>query len=135
AAKSGSRVIINTSPEPFTNWTASVVEDVAVIGGLWTALHYPWLFIALMIVFILLMIWLLPKLWRGIKKVFGFIGRLFGHGETDKPERGNTLYGVDAGPDEDEIEKKIKKLNDLLQKKLITQEDYQKKKSELLEKF
>lgn len=135
ATKSGSRVIINTSPEPFTNWTASVVEDIAVIGGLWTALHYPWLFIALMIVFILLMIWLLPKLWRGIKKVFGFIGRLFGHGKTDKPERGNTFYGLDAGPDGDEIEKKIKKLNDLLQKKLITQEDYQKKKSELLEKF
>ena len=61
AAKSGSRVIINTSPEPLTNWTASVAEDILVIGGLWTALHYPWLFIALMIVFILLMIWLLPK--------------------------------------------------------------------------
>ncbi|MGD2150537.1 MAG: DUF4126 domain-containing protein [Desulfobacterales bacterium] len=84
ATKSGSRVIINTSPEPFTNWTASVVEDILVIGGLWTALHHPWLFIALMIVFILLMIWLLPKLWRGIKKVFGFIGRLFGYGKTDE---------------------------------------------------
>jgi hypothetical protein len=85
ATKSGSRVIINTSPEPFTNWTASVVEDILVIGGLWTALHYPWLFIALMIVFILLMIWLLPKLWRGIKKVFGFIGRLFGYGKIEEP--------------------------------------------------
>jgi hypothetical protein len=84
ATKSGSRVIINTSPEPFTNWTASVVEDILVIGGLWTALHYPWLFIALMIVFILLMIWLLPKLWRGIKKVFGFIGRLFGYGKIEE---------------------------------------------------
>ena len=85
ATKSGSRVIINTSPEPFTNWTASVVEDILVIGGLWTALHYPWLFIMLMIVFILLMIWLLPKLWRGIKKVFGFIGRLFGYQKTGEP--------------------------------------------------
>ncbi|MBW1958967.1 MAG: DUF4126 domain-containing protein [Deltaproteobacteria bacterium] len=85
ATKAGSRVIINTSPEPFSNWTASVVEDILVIGGLWTALNYPWLFIALMIVFILLMIWLLPKLWRGIKKVFGFIGRLFGYGKTNEP--------------------------------------------------
>ncbi|MBW2195031.1 MAG: DUF4126 domain-containing protein [Deltaproteobacteria bacterium] len=83
ATKSGTRVIINTSPEPFTNWTASVVEDIAVIGGLWTALHYPWVFIGLIIVFILLMIWLLPKLWRGIKKVFGFIGRLFGGKKPD----------------------------------------------------
>jgi len=77
ATKAGTRVLINTSPEPFSNWTASVVEDVAVVGGLWTALHYPWVFIALIVVFILLMIWLLPKLWRGIKKVFGFIRDLF----------------------------------------------------------
>ena len=73
ATKAGTRVLINTSPEPVTNWTASVVEDVAVVAGLWTALHYPWVFIALLIVLILLMIWLLPKLWRGIKKVVGFI--------------------------------------------------------------
>ncbi|MDY6953185.1 MAG: DUF4126 domain-containing protein [Thermodesulfobacteriota bacterium] len=77
ATKAGTRVLINTSPEPVTNWTASVVEDVAVVGGLWTALHYPWVFVALLIVFILLMIWLLPKIWRGIKKVFGFIRDLF----------------------------------------------------------
>ena len=57
-AKSGSRVMINTSPEPFTNWTASVAEDAAVIGGLWVALNHPWLFIAALVVFILLIIWL-----------------------------------------------------------------------------
>jgi hypothetical protein len=73
ATKAGTRVLINTSPEPFSNWTASVAEDVAVVGGLWTALHYPWVFIAFIIIFVLLMIWLLPKIWRGIKKVFGFI--------------------------------------------------------------
>jgi len=83
AAKAGSRVLINTSPEPFTNWTASVLEDVAVIGGLWTALNYPLTFIAFLVLFMLLLIWLLPKLWRGIKKVFGFIGRLFGGGRVD----------------------------------------------------
>jgi len=41
AFKSGSRVLINTSPEPVTNWTASVAEDLAVIGGLWAALNHP----------------------------------------------------------------------------------------------
>lgn len=78
ALKAGSRVLINTSPEPFSNWTASVSEDVAVIGGLWAALHYPWFFLGALLVFILLLVWLLPKLWRGIVKVFAFIGRLFG---------------------------------------------------------
>ena len=78
ATKAGTRVIINTSPEPITNWSASIGEDIAVIGGLWVALHYPWVFIGLLIIFILLMIWVLPKIWRGVKKIFGAIGRFFG---------------------------------------------------------
>jgi hypothetical protein len=77
ATKAGARVLINTSPEPFTNWTASFFEDVIVIVGLWTALNHPWLFLLFLVAFILLMIWLLPKLWRGIKRVFSFIGNLF----------------------------------------------------------
>ena len=76
--KAGSRVLINTSPEPVTNWTASFSEDIAVIVGLWTALNHPALFLVLLVLFICLLIWLLPKLWRGIKKVFGFLARLFG---------------------------------------------------------
>ena len=78
AFKSGSRVLINTSPEPVTNWTASVAEDLAVIGGLWAALNHPLWFLLGLVLFILLLIWLLPKLWRGIKRVFGAIRRLFG---------------------------------------------------------
>ncbi len=80
ATKSGTRVMINASPEPVSNWVASLAEDLAVIAGLWTALHHPWVFIVLLIGFVLLMIWLLPKLWRGIKKLFSFIGRLFRQG-------------------------------------------------------
>jgi len=82
AFKAGSRVLINTSPEPFTNWTASVLEDVSVIAGLWTALNHPVLFIILFIGFVFLMIWLLPRLWRGIKMVFIRISRFFG---SEKP--------------------------------------------------
>jgi hypothetical protein len=78
ALKAGTRVLINTSPEPFSNWIASFAEDVIVIAGLWTALHHPLLFLLLLAGFVLLMIYLLPKLWRGIKKVFGFLSRLFG---------------------------------------------------------
>lgn len=75
--KAGTRVLINTSPEPFSNWAASIAEDVIVIGGLWGALYHPVLFITLMALFIILMIWLLPKLWRAIKRVGGFLARLF----------------------------------------------------------
>ena len=83
--KAGSRVLINTSPEPVTNWFASVGEDVAVILGLWTALYNPVLFLVLLALFILLMIWLLPKIWRGIKRVFRFIGEKLGGKKTEPP--------------------------------------------------
>jgi hypothetical protein len=83
--KSGTRVLINTSPEPVTNWFASVGEDVAVIAGLWTALYHPALFIVLLVLFILLCIWLLPKIWRGVKRVFGFLGRMLGNNNSPQP--------------------------------------------------
>lgn len=83
ATKAGSRALINTSPEPFSNWTASLAEDLSVIGGLWLALNEPWLFLVLLVGFVALMIWLLPKILRGLKRVAGAIGRLLGRGGTD----------------------------------------------------
>lgn len=41
--KSGSRLLLNTSPEPVSNWTASVSEDVAVVGVLALVFAHPWL--------------------------------------------------------------------------------------------
>ncbi|MFT7413721.1 MAG: hypothetical protein ACI9FO_000374 [Methylophagaceae bacterium] len=76
--KAGTRLLINTSPEPLSNWTASIGEDLLVIGGLWAALNHPALFIIGLIVFIMLMIWLLPRLWRLIKQVFLRIGSWLG---------------------------------------------------------
>ena len=77
ATKAGSRVLINTSPEPFSNWIASISEDVVVITGVWACINHPILFLIALAGFILLMIWLLPRIWGGVKKVFGFIGNLF----------------------------------------------------------
>ena len=76
--KSSARVLINTSPEPFSNWTASLGEDLVVIGGLWASLHYPWLFIALLVLSMLLIIWLLPRLWRALKRIVRATGEFFG---------------------------------------------------------
>ncbi|MCU7920920.1 MAG: DUF4126 domain-containing protein [Candidatus Thiodiazotropha sp. (ex Epidulcina cf. delphinae)] len=76
--KAGTRLMINTSPEPVTNWTASILEDLAVIGGLWAALNYPVAFMLLLLLFLALVIWLLPKLWRALKTLFRRIGAFFG---------------------------------------------------------
>ncbi len=85
--KAGSRVLINTSPEPFTNWTASIVEDIAVIAGLFTALHYPIVFLVLFVLFIVLTIWLLPKIWRGIKIIFAKLQTFFSGKTKHKQEK------------------------------------------------
>ncbi|MGV6807024.1 MAG: DUF4126 domain-containing protein [bacterium] len=67
--KASTRALINTSPEPFSNWTASITEDLIVLGGLWTMFNHPVLFLCLMVVFIGLVIWLLPKLWRALRAI------------------------------------------------------------------
>jgi Domain of unknown function (DUF4126) len=63
-AKTGSRALINTSPEPFSNIAASVGEDVTVIGGLALAIAHPITFLCLLALFVLVLIWLLPRLIR-----------------------------------------------------------------------
>ena len=77
ATKAGSRVVINASPEPFSNIGVSTLEDVAVFGGLWLAVANPWVFLCFLGLFVLFVIWLIPKIWKGIKKVFGFLRKIF----------------------------------------------------------
>lgn len=63
-AKTGSRALINTSPEPFSNIAASLTEDLLVIGGLILALTHPITFLCLLALFLVALVWLLPKLVR-----------------------------------------------------------------------
>jgi hypothetical protein len=65
-AKAGGRAMINASPEPFSNWAASFTEDAMVLAGIWFAFQYPIVFLGALAVFGALVIWLLPKLWRGV---------------------------------------------------------------------
>lgn len=83
ASKAGARVLINTSPEPFSNWFASVGEDIAVIVGVWACIKHPVVFLVALFLFIVLMIWMLPKLWVGVKKVFSLIINLFKKEDTE----------------------------------------------------
>lgn len=87
ATKAGTRVLINTSPEPFSNWGASLAEDLAVFAGLWAALAHPMVFLLAFIAFLLLLCWLLPKLWRGIATVFRRIGSWLGIARQGTSER------------------------------------------------
>ena len=91
ATKAGSRILINTSPEPVTNWIVSLAEDAMVVAGLWTALHHPWVFVGLLALFVAMMIWLLPRIWRGVKRLFAAIRRLFAGPGRQAPPAGPPL--------------------------------------------
>jgi hypothetical protein len=76
--KSGGRMAINASPEPFSNWTASFGEDIAVGVMLWLAWEHPFVALAVLAALVLLMAWLIPKLWRFLRRLFQGLGRLLG---------------------------------------------------------
>ncbi len=85
ATKAGSRVLINTSPEPFSNFGASVAEDIAVFAGLWAAIQHPVLFLLALAVFLILVCLLLPRIIRAVVSVFRRLGRWLGLGQPPQP--------------------------------------------------
>ena len=66
--KAGPRALLNASPEPLTNWTASVGEDATVLGGLALVFTHPWLALTLVVAIgvsiALLVWWVWRKLFR-----------------------------------------------------------------------
>lgn len=70
AVKAGTRVMVNTSPEPFSNWALSISEDLVVLGGLWAAVRHPWVFLVFVGLFLLMAVWMIPRLWRSIKQLY-----------------------------------------------------------------
>jgi uncharacterized membrane protein len=70
--KAGARALMNTSPEPVSNWTASVTEDVAVVGALALAFAHPWIALAAVVavstLFALLVWWIWRRLFRRAPK-------------------------------------------------------------------
>jgi len=76
--KSGSRALLNTSPEPVSNWGASATEDVAVVGGLSLAFAYPWAALALVVgisvLLALVVWWIWRRLSLGLRRLLGPAG-------------------------------------------------------------
>lgn len=68
--KATARLAINTSPEPFSNWMASLTEDVLALVGVWAALVHPEVMLALVLAFLALAVWLIPKILRALRALF-----------------------------------------------------------------
>ena len=125
ATKAGTRLLINTSPEPFSNWIASIGEDVMVIAGLWAALNHPIVFVIFLILFLALVIWLLPKILKAAKLIILKIGEWLGLVKKKpnlEPQPGETSDPLDQ----------ISKLKTLLDQGALTAEEYEQQKARLL---
>lgn len=79
-AKTTTRAVINTSPEPLSNVGASLVEDGAAVGAVWLALAHPAVF-ALVLVLVVVGLWILTwVLWRFLAAALRRLRRWWGGG-------------------------------------------------------
>jgi hypothetical protein len=79
------RAAANTSPEPVTNWTLSIIEDVVAIGATVLMVINPVIILIVIAVFLVLLAWILPKVVRRLRRMIASARAFFG---------GRTLDGV-----------------------------------------
>ena len=133
ATKAGTRLLINTSPEPFSNWTASLSGDVLVLSGLWTALKHPEVFLVLFVVFLMIAIWALPKLWRLLKIMLTKIGRFLGLVKAP-PVASNDPDASAPAIEQQQIDHivALERLQQLRDKGALTEAEFEQQKSKIL---
>jgi Domain of unknown function (DUF4126) len=83
--KATMRLAINVSPEPFSNWLASLGEDFAVLAGIWLAFNHPLIMLILICVFLAVAAWLIPKMFRLAKRGFQALRSRLRGGQTPGP--------------------------------------------------
>ncbi|MDX6693423.1 MAG: hypothetical protein QOF02_1026 [Blastocatellia bacterium] len=72
------RAAANTSPEPVTNWTLSLVEDAVAIGSAVLMIVNPLALLIIIAIFLLLLAWILPKVVRRIRRMIAAARAFFG---------------------------------------------------------
>jgi hypothetical protein len=84
--KAGTRVLINASPEPFSNSAVSLAEDTLVFAGLLGAVYQPEAFLVFVVLFIVGAVWAIPKIWRGARLLFARIAAFFRPAAQEAPD-------------------------------------------------
>ena len=85
--KATARLAINASPEPFSNWFASVTEDVTVFGSIWLMFNHPIVLLVLVLIFLAVIAWLMPKIYRLAKRGFQALRHKLPGTKPDQPAR------------------------------------------------
>ncbi|MCA1629417.1 MAG: DUF4126 domain-containing protein [Acidobacteria bacterium] len=70
------RAAANVSPEPFTNWALSFGEDVLVVAAVALAVVKPLVILLVILVFLIVAAWLLPKIVRRLRRLFARAGEI-----------------------------------------------------------
>jgi hypothetical protein len=68
SSKAATRFAVNHSPEPFSNWGLSLMEDAVVPVGIWIAVAHPIVSLGIVAVFLVVFVWL-------SRKILGFFFR------------------------------------------------------------
>lgn len=87
-AKATARAAANVSPEPFTNWALSLAEDVIAVGGIVLAVVSPWLILCVILVFVVVAAWLLPKIARRLARLVARARSIFTGRARDATDAG-----------------------------------------------
>jgi hypothetical protein len=75
SVKASTRLVVNTSPEPFSNIAVSTGENVMVVGAIALLWHYPIAVFVFLCLLFALTIYFLPKIWRSTSMNLWFISR------------------------------------------------------------
>jgi hypothetical protein len=66
--KAGTRAVANVSPEPFSNWILSLLEDAFVLGLGFLAIKYPVAALIVTAIAVIVMVVLFAVIWRAVRK-------------------------------------------------------------------
>ena len=93
SSKASVRLIVNHSPEPFSNIGLSLFEDVAAIWGAWLSLRYPFAMLVITIFAIVLFGFLAPRIFRIMRVELIALGALFQRfgSSPASPDQGTVL--------------------------------------------
>jgi uncharacterized protein DUF4126 len=78
-------VAVNASPEPLSNMTLSLGEDALTFGSAILMAFYPVVMLIVVVIFLIIAIWLLPKIFRAIRRLLLRARSIFGGGSQARP--------------------------------------------------
>ena len=67
SSKAATRLMVNHSPEPFSNIFLSFFEDLIIPAGVWIVVRHPLIAFGIVAVFLGIFLWLAPKIFRLVR--------------------------------------------------------------------